>query len=147
MVNWQDKGTADRLLAAVIASHGNKVNCREVARLFGDGATYDAIENYLRKPKKQALALKAAAEDREAPATPTTTRKKTTATTPTSTAFQVEGDMLIVGPAVKGSRVTKSKKEAKETKAKLRAELRKEDLMLLGTPATGTMSDEEAEVI
>lgn len=64
-----------------------KINCREVARLFGDGATYDAIENYLRKPKKQASALKEAASGREAPSVTSSRSKKakTIADSPTKT--------------------------------------------------------------
>lgn len=45
-----------------------QINCTEVARLYGGEATYSAIENFLRKPKKQAQKLKAEAVDRKAPA-------------------------------------------------------------------------------
>ncbi|KAF2854269.1 hypothetical protein T440DRAFT_271773 [Plenodomus tracheiphilus IPT5] len=60
-INWQDKEVADRLLAAIIGSFDNKINCTEVARLYGKDATYNAIENFLRKPKRVATQLKAEA--------------------------------------------------------------------------------------
>ncbi|KAH9872870.1 hypothetical protein J1614_005264 [Plenodomus biglobosus] len=64
-IDWKDKDVADRLLAAVLASYDNKINCREVARLFGRNATYNTIENQLRKPKKLAADLKKEARDKE----------------------------------------------------------------------------------
>lgn len=42
----------------------------EVARLFGRGATYDAVEGQLRKAKKQARELKEEAGGRSGPAEP-----------------------------------------------------------------------------
>ncbi|KAF2446337.1 hypothetical protein P171DRAFT_257583 [Karstenula rhodostoma CBS 690.94] len=69
-INWQDPEVKDRILASIIASFGTPINCREVARIFGPEATYDAIENFLRKPKKKAkeLAAEAAARGTSAPA-------------------------------------------------------------------------------
>lgn len=112
-INWQDKNVADRILAAIIASHKNQVNhhplfpdrsytilpdhisnhisftyhpphpnqtntpliptsnpqinCAEVARLFGQEASYDAIEGFLRKPKKVAAQLIEEAEGKPCP--------------------------------------------------------------------------------
>ncbi|KAF2004369.1 hypothetical protein P154DRAFT_519249 [Amniculicola lignicola CBS 123094] len=79
-VNWQEPGASDRLLAAIIASVGGTINCKEVARLFGGEATYNSIENHLRKPKKLAQELVAQAGGRAAPApsTPRTPRKQPT---------------------------------------------------------------------
>lgn len=45
-----------------------QVNCTEVARLYGEDATYNAIEGFLRKPKKQAIQLKEEAAGRQSPA-------------------------------------------------------------------------------
>ncbi|KAJ4353920.1 uncharacterized protein N0V89_005651 [Didymosphaeria variabile] len=56
-INWQDPEIKDRILASIIASFGTAINCKEVARIFGPEATYDAIENFLRKPKKKAKEL------------------------------------------------------------------------------------------
>ncbi|KAK7190156.1 hypothetical protein DPSP01_007990 [Paraphaeosphaeria sporulosa] len=69
-INWQDPEVKDRILASIIASFGTPINCREVARIFGPEATYDAIENFLRKPKKKAkeLITEAAARGNSAPA-------------------------------------------------------------------------------
>jgi hypothetical protein len=48
----------------------------EVARLFGQGATYDAIEGQLRKAKKAAVTLKEEAAGRAGPVvTPSRSRK------------------------------------------------------------------------
>jgi hypothetical protein len=44
-----------------------QINCREVARLYGGNATYNAIENFLRKPKAKAKELKAEAAGRDGP--------------------------------------------------------------------------------
>ncbi|KAF2659024.1 hypothetical protein K491DRAFT_561455, partial [Lophiostoma macrostomum CBS 122681] len=66
-IDWKDAEVKDRLLAAIIASFDGKINCKEVARLFGGGATYNAIENFLRAPKKKAVELKAEAGDSAAP--------------------------------------------------------------------------------
>ncbi|KAF9733939.1 hypothetical protein PMIN06_009315 [Paraphaeosphaeria minitans] len=63
-INWQDAEVKDRILASIIASFGTAINCREVARIFGPDATYDAIENFLRKPKKKAKELVAEAAAR-----------------------------------------------------------------------------------
>ncbi|KAF2474144.1 uncharacterized protein BDR25DRAFT_311534 [Lindgomyces ingoldianus] len=76
-INWQDPAVKDRLLAAIIGSFDNKINCREVARLFGGEATYNAIENFLRGPKKMAQSLKKEAKDDipPSPAKPRTPKK------------------------------------------------------------------------
>jgi hypothetical protein len=80
-INWQDPEVKDRILASIIASFGTavrphkytslpdptnkpQINCKEVARIFGPDATYDAIENFLRKPKKKAKELVAEATAR-----------------------------------------------------------------------------------
>lgn len=92
---WSDPTVRDRLLAAIIASfEGNvwlppllllptqlltneQINCKEVARLFGQDATYNAIENFLRKPKKEAAKLRAEAMGTTAPA-PSPARPRST---------------------------------------------------------------------
>lgn len=49
----------------------------EVARLFGQGATYDAVEGQLRKAKKAAAALKEEAASRSGPVSTPSRAKKT----------------------------------------------------------------------
>lgn len=67
-----------------------QVNCREIARLYGGEATYNAIENFLRKPKAKAKQLKAEAEGREGPvASPA--RPRAPKTTKATTATKVNG--------------------------------------------------------
>ncbi|KAF2181722.1 hypothetical protein K469DRAFT_691810 [Zopfia rhizophila CBS 207.26] len=76
-INWKDPEVKDRILAAVIASFGSPINCKEVARLFGPEATYNAIENFLRTPKKKAAQLKENAGDSitPSPSRPRTPKK------------------------------------------------------------------------
>ncbi|PSN59814.1 hypothetical protein BS50DRAFT_656421 [Corynespora cassiicola Philippines] len=88
-INWQDKETNDRLLAAIIAANDMSINCKEVARYFGPDATYNAIENFLRKPKKLAQQLKkeASAAGFSGPAkSPVRPRNPSTPNTPKSAA-------------------------------------------------------------
>ncbi|KAF1974524.1 hypothetical protein BU23DRAFT_636102 [Bimuria novae-zelandiae CBS 107.79] len=79
-VDWKDPEVKDRLLAAIIASMGGTVNCKEVARLYGGKATYSAIENFLRKPKQKARDLIAKAEGRPAAAASPARPRKTPGT-------------------------------------------------------------------
>lgn len=60
-----------------ILTHRPQINCREVARLFGQDATYNAIENFLRKPKQEAKKLRAEAAGTTGPA-PSPAKKVTT---------------------------------------------------------------------
>jgi hypothetical protein len=49
----------------------------EVARVFGKGATYDAVEGQLRKAKRLATELKEEAKDRAGPTSTPSRAKKT----------------------------------------------------------------------
>ncbi|KAI5208538.1 hypothetical protein E4T39_01308 [Aureobasidium subglaciale] len=60
-VDWKSPETLERLIAAIIASNGGKVDNQTVARYFND--TYHAVENRTRVYKKSALALVKEAED------------------------------------------------------------------------------------
>jgi hypothetical protein len=53
-----------------------QINVAEIARLYGGEMTYNAVENYLRKFRKEAKAIKEAAADREGPA-PSPARPRT----------------------------------------------------------------------
>jgi hypothetical protein len=93
VVDWKDKSVQDRLLTAVIASVDNKVRPHpylpsrtlltqllqispaEIARLYGPDMTYYAVENYLRKFRRDAKEMKKEAGDRDVPA-PSPARKK-----------------------------------------------------------------------
>jgi hypothetical protein len=85
-INWQDKAVQDRLLVAVIASvdnnvsqhthpphhltihsHLTQIKPHEIARLYGGSMTYNAVESYLRKFRKEAKEMKGSATDRAAP--------------------------------------------------------------------------------
>jgi hypothetical protein len=86
VVDWKDKSVQDRLLTAVIASVDNKVRPHpylpsrtlltqllqispaEIARLYGPDMTYYAVENYLRKFRRDAKGMKKEAGDRDVPA-------------------------------------------------------------------------------
>ncbi|KAF2715235.1 hypothetical protein K504DRAFT_22769 [Pleomassaria siparia CBS 279.74] len=98
-IDWKDAAVKDRLLASIIASFDGKINCARVAQLFGEGATYNAIENFLRGPKREAMKLKAEAGDGPLPKGPPRTPRKP----------KTNG--------VKTGRVTKSKKGGSSTSA------------------------------
>ncbi|KAJ4991660.1 hypothetical protein SVAN01_02775 [Stagonosporopsis vannaccii] len=130
-IQWKDPEPKDRLLAAVIAASAN-LNMNEVARVFGQGATYDAVEGQLRKAKKLAKELKTEADGRSGPAKATSRASKT--------------DNVKASPAksapVKGARILKPRKAAApRTKTELL-----EDNMLLDTTCYGGDDDDETEV-
>ncbi|KAF1933723.1 uncharacterized protein M421DRAFT_203609 [Didymella exigua CBS 183.55] len=115
-IQWKESGAKDRLLAAVIAVSSN-LDMNEVARLFGQGATYDAVEGQLRKAKKAAAALKEEATGRTGPANTPSRAKKT----------KNVNDSPVKTSVVKGARVSKPKKA---TTPNIKAELLHEDSML-----------------
>ncbi|KAG9566262.1 hypothetical protein KCU71_g4734, partial [Aureobasidium melanogenum] len=59
--DWKSIESIERLVAAIIASNGGKVDNQAVARYFNE--TYDAIENRTRVYKKAAQALIKEAEE------------------------------------------------------------------------------------
>ncbi|KAJ4400320.1 hypothetical protein N0V91_008779 [Didymella pomorum] len=131
-IQWQEPGAKDRLLAAVIAASSN-LDINEVVRLFGEGATYDAVEGQLRKAKKSAAALKEEATGRSGPAMTPSRSKKT----------KTVNDSPVKAP-VKGARVSKSKKD---TTPKVKTELTQEEFMLFDTAVNGAGSEEVKEEI
>jgi hypothetical protein len=61
-----------------------QISVAEIARLYGGEMTYNAVENYLRRFRKDAKAIKEAATDRESPApSPARPRTKKAETSPT----------------------------------------------------------------
>ncbi|GIK02114.1 hypothetical protein Aspvir_006157 [Aspergillus viridinutans] len=65
MVNWKANESTDRLIAVLIAAHpGLKLEYQAMATLFGQGATYDAIEGRFRRYRKMADEVKAEALSR-----------------------------------------------------------------------------------
>ncbi|KAK4985481.1 hypothetical protein LTR66_008152 [Elasticomyces elasticus] len=76
MPDWKSKDAADRLLAATIASiPGMKINVRDIAALFGEGATYDSIENRLRQVKRTAAVMRQEVDSGARPSAPPTPKK------------------------------------------------------------------------
>ncbi|EDU40761.1 predicted protein [Pyrenophora tritici-repentis Pt-1C-BFP] len=65
VIQWNNAQITERLFIAMLASVDNKINISEVARLYGEDMTYNALENRLRAWKKEATAMKAAASGRE----------------------------------------------------------------------------------
>ncbi|KAL5365235.1 hypothetical protein BJX96DRAFT_179660 [Aspergillus floccosus] len=64
MVNWKTQESTDRLFASIIAAHpGLKLDYNAMAAMFGQGATYDAIEGRFRRYRKMAEELKAEARE------------------------------------------------------------------------------------
>jgi hypothetical protein len=85
-VNFLEKEANDRLIAAIIGSVDNKVttrahllpfsvthanlkiNMKEIARVYGPSVPFNTIEWYLRKIRHQAVAMRAEADGKPAPA-------------------------------------------------------------------------------
>ncbi|KAH6622043.1 hypothetical protein C7974DRAFT_397562 [Boeremia exigua] len=123
-IQWKAPETKDRLIAALIAASPN-INMNEIARMFGQGATYDAVEGQLRKAKILAKELTEEAKDRPAPAK-ALSRMKSTAS---------------VKSPVNGARVTKAKKPTK-----IKAEESVERRMLDALHDDAGSDDEEQEI-
>ncbi|KAL8729263.1 MAG: hypothetical protein Q9166_004884 [cf. Caloplaca sp. 2 TL-2023] len=64
-VNWKDPKAFERLLAAMVAAQEMKI-----ATMYGEGATYDAIEGRFRIIKKEAAKLLSEVESGERPVAP-----------------------------------------------------------------------------
>ncbi|KAL8806889.1 MAG: hypothetical protein Q9182_001018 [Xanthomendoza sp. 2 TL-2023] len=56
-VNWKDPKAFERLLAAMVAAQEMKLDYRKIATMYGQGATYDAVEGRFRIIKKEAEKL------------------------------------------------------------------------------------------
>ncbi|KAI4254401.1 MAG: hypothetical protein L6R42_007207 [Xanthoria sp. 1 TBL-2021] len=69
-VNWKDPKAFERLLAAMVAAQEMKLDYRKIASMYGEGATYDAIEGRFRIIKKEAAKLLAEIESGERPVAP-----------------------------------------------------------------------------
>ncbi|KAH7074769.1 hypothetical protein BKA63DRAFT_320758 [Paraphoma chrysanthemicola] len=122
-INWHDKAVQDRLLTAVIASLDNKINVAEIARLYGGDMTYHAVENYLRKFRREAKDMKGDAAGRDGPV-PSPARPRT----------KKASDVTPKKAGVKTGRVTK--KQTPTTKVKTEA-LDEDDLLAGGDKVGG----------
>ncbi|KAG9523303.1 hypothetical protein KCU99_g2382, partial [Aureobasidium melanogenum] len=60
MPDWKNIEVVERLMAALVASNGSKVDCQAVARYFND--SYDTVEKKFRIYKKAAQVLTEEAE-------------------------------------------------------------------------------------
>ncbi|PYH65441.1 uncharacterized protein BO88DRAFT_418553 [Aspergillus vadensis CBS 113365] len=80
MVNWKQAESADRLCAALVVAHPSlKLDYNAIAAYFGQGATYDAIQNRFRKVHTFADQLRQEAIERGITDIPVAkTRKSTT---------------------------------------------------------------------
>ncbi|KAI1513442.1 hypothetical protein KJE20_01628 [Pyrenophora tritici-repentis] len=89
VIQWNNAQITERLFIAMLASVDNKINISEVARLYGEDMTYNALENRLRAWKKEATAMKAAASGREiAVKSPSKSRAKKGEANPTKKGVQ-----------------------------------------------------------
>ncbi|KAL8940107.1 MAG: hypothetical protein Q9216_002988 [Gyalolechia sp. 2 TL-2023] len=70
-VNWKDPKAFERLLAAMVAAQEMKLDYRKIATMYGEGATYDAIEGRFRIIKREAAKLLGEIESGARPAAPT----------------------------------------------------------------------------
>ncbi|KAL9002840.1 MAG: hypothetical protein Q9188_004265 [Gyalolechia gomerana] len=69
-VNWKDSKAFERLLAAMVAAQEMKLDYRKIATMYGEGATYDAIEGRFRIIKREAAKLLGEVESGARPAAP-----------------------------------------------------------------------------
>ncbi|KAF1832762.1 hypothetical protein BDW02DRAFT_580939 [Decorospora gaudefroyi] len=98
-INWGDKDVLERLFVATLASLENKIDIKKVAGFYGgEEMTYHALENRLRKWKKEASQMKDDATGGQ-PATKKTPAKPRAKKT----------DASLTKGAVKTGRVTKKK--------------------------------------
>ncbi|KAJ4379387.1 hypothetical protein N0V86_005432 [Didymella sp. IMI 355093] len=123
---WASAEVLQKVLVAMLASVDNKVDIHEMARLYGEGMTYNALENFLRKRKKEANELKEAAADRAGPAASTPRAKK-----------NANGSSSMT--SVKNARVTKPKNKITPG---IKTELLGENSMLLDAASNGANSEE-----
>ncbi|CAD0099344.1 unnamed protein product [Aureobasidium mustum] len=128
--DWKNIETIERLVAAIIASNGGKVDNQAVARYMNE--TYDAIENRTRVYKKTAQALVKEAEDAgrmDMNMKKSGSTKKTTATPKKDSKFSPSliidsSHVLMKAQPVKSGRVTK---RAPKTPSKLKRSNSDED--------------------
>ncbi|GKZ95920.1 hypothetical protein AnigIFM59636_009931 [Aspergillus niger] len=79
MVNWKQPESADRLFAALIVAHPSlKLDYHAIATYFGQEATYDAIQNRLRRCHALAEQLRQEAFDRGITDVPSAKGRKST---------------------------------------------------------------------
>jgi len=79
MINWKAAESNEKLLVCMYAwleEKGLKVDYKRIAALFGDGATYNAVECNFRKIRAQAAKLAADSADDNNSLTPATTPRK-----------------------------------------------------------------------
>jgi|SRR5690242_10142026 len=85
----------------------------EVARVYGNGATYDAVEGQLRKAKKLAKELQAEANGRSCPAKAASRASNMSLAKSCTSFLLIDFLRILTGyEAVKGARVSKTKKAA-----------------------------------
>ncbi|CAA9957862.1 hypothetical protein PTMSG1_01441 [Pyrenophora teres f. maculata] len=65
VIQWNNTQVVERLFIAMLASVNNKINISEVAHIYGEPMTYNALETRLRKWKQEATVMKTAAAGRE----------------------------------------------------------------------------------
>jgi len=122
----------------------------EVARLFGQGATYDAVEGQLRKAKKAAAALKEEAAGRSGPAvTPSRSKKtKTVNSSPVKTRELLKLPTTAVFTDCLSSRQGRACVQAKEGyHTKGHKKLAQEHSILFDAAVNGTGSEEVDEEV
>ncbi|MCJ1462307.1 hypothetical protein MMC07_000907 [Pseudocyphellaria aurata] len=108
-IDWNNKDSFKRLLAAMVAAQDMKLNYSKIAMMYGQGATYDAIEGHFRKIKKDAVQLREEQDIRVAgaPSSPTPTPKKP------RKKEKAETTPAVLGGRVKKSSASKRKKAIK----------------------------------
>ncbi|KAL8844170.1 MAG: hypothetical protein Q9205_006431 [Flavoplaca limonia] len=115
-VNWKDPKAFERLLAAMVAAQEMKLDYRKIASMYGEGATYDAIEGRFRIIKKEAAKLLAEVSSGERPPAPA--RGASTATSKNSSFLASGSDAENITPKkARTPRSTTSTPRAKKSSA------------------------------
>lgn len=114
-IDWNNKDSFKRLLAAMVAAQDMKLNYTKIATMYGQGATYDAIEGHFRKIRKEATQLREEYDARAAGAPFSSTPVPEVPRKPRAKRTSKKGKAE-AGPAVLGGRVKKNAAAAKRGK-------------------------------
>ncbi|KAL8764486.1 MAG: hypothetical protein Q9203_005901 [Teloschistes exilis] len=93
-INWKNPKAFERLIAAVIAAHDLKLDYRRIATMYGQGATYDAVEGRFRVFRKEAAKLQQEISNGDRPTAP---RRGTSSTSAPTTAASSFADSSFAG--------------------------------------------------
>ncbi|KAI9725844.1 MAG: hypothetical protein M1828_002473 [Chrysothrix sp. TS-e1954] len=138
-IDWKSQESFSRLLAAVVASQPDmKLNYKKIAEMFGNGATYDAIEGRFRIVRKDAMSLRSQADGCDIPATAARSLPGSAVSTPRKSRAGQGQNLSPTNHAVLSGRVSKS---ANNTPSKRRSTTQVKKEMLENSASTSLSGD------